>query len=206
MSGSPYQGPGSGLTPPISYVMPSTPLRPSLANAGAIPTPRPSSPGTRSNTLLLLCSVVLLLVVVGIAISFARARGRDAGCPAPPAQIPASGTTALGSSLGCERQSARQARDGRSGGTAAICFGDAASAPRSAACAGCDVEAPCARAARPRNGRRTALDDCQARRSSRRARAGRWPTSVPARQRADRGALAARPAGREAWPATASSR
>ena len=28
-------------------------------------------------------------------------RGRDAGYPAPPAQIPASGTTALGSYLGC---------------------------------------------------------------------------------------------------------
>ena len=27
-------------------------------------------------------------------------RGRDAGCPAPPAQIPASGITALGSYLG----------------------------------------------------------------------------------------------------------
>ena len=27
-------------------------------------------------------------------------RGRDAGCPAPPAQFPASGTTALGSYLG----------------------------------------------------------------------------------------------------------
>ena len=27
-------------------------------------------------------------------------RGRDAGCPAPPTQIPASGTTELGSYLG----------------------------------------------------------------------------------------------------------
>jgi hypothetical protein len=32
MSGSPYQGPGTGLPPPISYVMPGTPL-----NAGANP-------------------------------------------------------------------------------------------------------------------------------------------------------------------------
>jgi len=38
-------------------------------------------------------------------------RGRDPGCPGPPARIPASGTTALGSYLGYERRDARQARD-----------------------------------------------------------------------------------------------
>ena len=46
-------------------------LRSSPANTGAIPSPRASNAGARSNTLLLF-SVVLLLVV-GIAISFARA-------------------------------------------------------------------------------------------------------------------------------------
>ena len=38
-------------------------------------------------------------------------RGRDRPCGRPPAQIPACGTTALGSYLGCGRRSARWARD-----------------------------------------------------------------------------------------------
>ena len=37
-------------------------------------------------------------------------RGRDRPCGRPPAQIPASGTTALGSCLGCERRSARSGK------------------------------------------------------------------------------------------------
>jgi type I restriction enzyme M protein len=36
-----------------------------------------------------------------------KGRGRDAGCPAPPAQIPACAANALGSCLGCERRSAQ---------------------------------------------------------------------------------------------------
>jgi transposase len=42
-------------------------------------------------------------------------RGRDAGFPAPPAQIPASGATAPGSYLGCWRRIADSARDGGHG-------------------------------------------------------------------------------------------
>ena len=38
-------------------------------------------------------------------------RGRDRPYGRPPAQIPACGITALGSHLGCWRQSARWARD-----------------------------------------------------------------------------------------------
>jgi hypothetical protein len=38
-------------------------------------------------------------------------RGRDRPCGRPPAQIPACGTTALGSYLGCGRRSARWAKD-----------------------------------------------------------------------------------------------
>ena len=74
-------------------------------------------------------------------VSFVQARGRDAGRPALPAQIPASGTTALGSSLGFERRSGLRARDERSGETAAIDVADAASAPRSVVSAGYDAEA-----------------------------------------------------------------
>jgi hypothetical protein len=38
-------------------------------------------------------------------------RGRDRPCGRPPAQIPASGITALGSCLGCGRRTARSAMD-----------------------------------------------------------------------------------------------
>src|SRR5450755_1888648 len=56
-------------------------LRSSPGNPGAIPAPRASNPGPRSNTLLLFW-VVLLLVVVGIAISFARAYTNPRTIPA----------------------------------------------------------------------------------------------------------------------------
>jgi hypothetical protein len=69
-------------------------LRSSPGKADAIPAPSASSPGSRSNTLQLFWAV-LLFVVVDMAISFARDRGRDAGCPTPPAQIPASAANAL---------------------------------------------------------------------------------------------------------------
>ncbi len=47
-------------------------------------------------------------------------RGRDTGCPAPPAQIPAGAANALGSCLGCWRRSGRWARDAGCGLEAAI--------------------------------------------------------------------------------------
>ena len=42
-------------------------------------------------------------------------RGRDRPCERPPAQIPASGITALGSCLGFWRRTARQERDASCG-------------------------------------------------------------------------------------------
>ena len=107
--------------------------------AGGSPGGSPPAP-TSSGTLARWNEVFSL--VVGMNVPFARARGRNAGCPAPPAQIPASGTTALGSSLGFERRSGLRARDERSGETAAIDVASAASAPRSVVCAGYDAEAP----------------------------------------------------------------
>jgi hypothetical protein len=44
-----------------------------------------------------------------------RRRGRDPGCPGPPAQNPACGTTAPGSHLGSWRRSGRSARDAEYG-------------------------------------------------------------------------------------------
>ena len=70
--GGPRRARRAGRCPaPISAR--SRSLRSSPVNPGAIPAPSASSPGSRSNTLLLLFWVVLLLVVVGMAISFARA-------------------------------------------------------------------------------------------------------------------------------------
>ena len=43
--------------------------------------------------------------IFGIFYRLLSGRGRNTGCPVPPAQIPASATNALGSSLEYERQS-----------------------------------------------------------------------------------------------------
>jgi hypothetical protein len=102
MLDSPCQGSRTGLTPPISTPVPSTP--------GGSPSGSPPAP-PRTETV---AETGTTSLVEGMTLSFVHARGRDAGCPTPPAQIPASGTTALGSSLGYERRSERQARDGRS--------------------------------------------------------------------------------------------
>jgi hypothetical protein len=69
-------------------------------------------------------------------------RGRDAGCPTPPAQIPACASNALGSCLGFWRQTAWWAKDDGSGVGVATDRRCGASAPTSPASAGCDAEAP----------------------------------------------------------------
>jgi hypothetical protein len=56
--------------------------------------------------------------------------GRDAGCPAPPAQIPARGITALGSCLKVRGRVAARARDARYAGVAESALRCVASAPR----------------------------------------------------------------------------
>jgi SRSO17 transposase len=58
-----------------------------------------------------------------------RNRGRDRPCGRPPAQIPACGTTALGSCLGYERQSASQGKDATHGRVVAIGSRGGASVP-----------------------------------------------------------------------------
>ncbi len=68
-------------------------------------------------------------------------RGRDRRCWRPPAQIPACGTTALGSCLGFWRQSGRRARGAGCARWVAIGQRGASSAPRSSWSAGCDAEA-----------------------------------------------------------------
>ena len=69
-------------------------------------------------------------------------RGRDRPYGRPPAQIPASGTTALGSCLGFWQRSALPGRDGSRGRVVAIASRDGSSVPSSAACAGYDAAAP----------------------------------------------------------------
>jgi hypothetical protein len=68
-------------------------------------------------------------------------RGRDRHCWRPPAQIPACGTTALGSCLRFWRQSEPPARDARCVLLVAIAFQGAPSVPRSSRHAGCDAAA-----------------------------------------------------------------
>jgi hypothetical protein len=70
-----------------------------------------------------------------------RCRGRDRHCWRPPAQIPACGTTALGSCLRFWRQSEPPARDARCVLLVAIAFQGAPSVPRSSRHAGCDAAA-----------------------------------------------------------------
>ena len=111
----------------------------------------------------------------------------------PPAQIPACTASALGSSLGYERRSGRQARDGRSSVTVAIVRGGTASVSTSSGRAGCGAEAPGTSARWRSSGRRAVPRCCRARRSSWRARAGRWRASVPARGWAGGGVASARP-------------
>ena len=57
-------------------------------------------------------------------------RGRDASCLAPPAQIPASDTIALGSCLESSGQNAPQDTDDRDGRQGATCPRNASCAPR----------------------------------------------------------------------------
>ena len=49
--------------------------------------------------------------IAAIASDRAIGRGRNTGCPVPPAQIPACATNALGSSLEYERQSGNKDED-----------------------------------------------------------------------------------------------
>jgi len=60
----------------------------------------------------------------------AHSRGRDRPCGRPPAQIPACGTTALGSCLGFWQQSARLGRDASCGRAVAIVSRSSASVTR----------------------------------------------------------------------------
>ena len=55
--------------------------------------------------------MLLVAIIVPIFVGFGSlslCRGRDAGCPAPPAQIPACGTTAPGSCLRSDAQARRR--------------------------------------------------------------------------------------------------
>jgi putative transposase len=61
-----------------------------------------------------------LVMDLGDRITAFRCRGRDRPCGRPPAQIPACGTTALGSCLGFWRQGARSGRDASHGLSEAI--------------------------------------------------------------------------------------
>jgi len=70
-----------------------------------------------------------------------QCRGRDRHCWRPPAQIPACGTTALGSCLRFWRQSEPPARDAGCVLLVAIAFQGAPSVPRSSRHAGCDAAA-----------------------------------------------------------------
>src|ERR1019366_2241036 len=70
------------------------------------------------------------LVAVGTALA--------CGLGPPPARIPASGTTALGSCLGCERQTAPRAMGAGRGWAEAIAWSAAGFAVALHGCAGCD--------------------------------------------------------------------
>ena len=80
--------------------------------------------------------------------------GRDGPFGPPPAQIPACGTTALGSCLGFERRSAPRDRGAGCGRVVAIGQGVVASASTSSGGAGSDGGAWRARAGRVGGGRR----------------------------------------------------
>ena len=69
-------------------------------------------------------------------------RGRDRPCGRPPAQIPACGTTALGSCLGCERGSALQGRGAGCVQVGAIASRGEPCVPSSGDDAGCGAGAP----------------------------------------------------------------
>jgi hypothetical protein len=81
----------------------------------------------------------LVTVVAGAQ---APGRGRDRSCRRPPAQIPACGTTALGSCLGCERGSALQGRGAGCVQAGAIASRGEPCVPSSGDDAGCGAGAP----------------------------------------------------------------
>ena len=94
-------------------------------------------------------------------------RGRDAGFPAPPAQIPACAANALGSCLGSERRSAPWAKDAESWVRVASAKRAAASSPSSSGHAGHAAVAPAASAVRPESGTLAALSRWSGRRGTR---------------------------------------
>jgi transposase len=75
-----------------------------------------------------------------------KSRGRDRPCGRPPAQIPACGTTALGSCLRFWRRSAPPGRDASRAVSVAIDSRYVSSGPSSTGPAGCGGVAACARA------------------------------------------------------------
>ena len=91
---------------------------------------------------------------------------RLCGFDPPPAQIPACGTTALGSWLGYGRRIARQARDAGSGPAGATAAQRGAFPPSPGWCAGCGAEALDTSAASSDRGRSSPPRCCRARRSS----------------------------------------
>ncbi|ABW12477.1 Rhodopirellula transposase family protein [Parafrankia sp. EAN1pec] len=106
-------------------------------------------------------------------------RGRDRPCGRPPAQIPACGTTALGSCLRFWLRSVSPGRDASLGLGVAIEPRSAPSVASSSGHVGCGAAAPCTSAVSPGYGRPTSCRCCRARRSRPYAHVARSPTSVP---------------------------
>src|SRR5664279_4285095 len=124
---------------------------------------------------------------------FAGNRGRDRPCGRPPAQIPACGTTALGSCLGFWRRGRRSGGGARCGQEATMSQRSGRTGPKSFGAAGCDAEASRTSAAGPGHGRPWPRRCCLARRSSSGGPSLHSPANVPAREWASVGAAEAQP-------------
>ena len=137
---------------PASYAQPTNAVKASMRHVflgSRLRLRLPSHPASRRRS----CPWLVVGVISSTgdlhprAAGHAGRTGRDARCQAPPAQIPACASNALGSCLGSWRQSARQARGAGCGAGVTIARRDAPCAPRSCCCADCAAEAPAARAA-----------------------------------------------------------
>ncbi len=134
---------------------------------------------------VLLAREITSLLIGEAAVPEQVRRGRDRPCGRPPAQIPACGTTALGSCLRFWQRSARPGRDVSRGLAGATCSPDGSSVPRSAGSSGCDAEAPCTSAGSPGSGRPPPCRYSRARRSRRGALAPRYVATPLAPAQAD---------------------
>jgi hypothetical protein len=130
-------------------------------------------------------------------------RGRDAGCPAPPAQIPACAPNALGSCLGYERRSGQWARDAESWVRGATAGRAAASSPSSSGHADRAAAATAASAVQPESGMLAALSRWSEQRGTRSIRVRLPPAIAPALGWADAGVGVGWPSPPAAWPASA---